>query len=74
MQQGRPGTPIVYYLFDLLELDGEPLVDQPLEERRERLEELLDPQNATVRLSAGRSTTARRSCSDAAKAHRSWRA
>ena len=45
MQQGIAGTPIVYYVFDLLELDGEPLVDLPLEERRERLEELLDPAN-----------------------------
>ena len=42
MQQGKPGTPIVYDVFDLLEVDGEPLVDRPLEERRARLEELLD--------------------------------
>jgi len=51
MQQGKPGTPLVYYVFDLLELDGEPLVDLPIEERRERLEELLDKRNKTVRLS-----------------------
>jgi bifunctional non-homologous end joining protein LigD len=30
MQQGKPGTPIVYEVFDLLELEGEPLVDLPL--------------------------------------------
>jgi bifunctional non-homologous end joining protein LigD len=51
MQQGKAGTPIVYYLFDLLELDGEPLVDLPLEERRGKLEDLLDRRNRTVRLS-----------------------
>ena len=38
MQQGKPGTPIVYFVFDLLEVEGEPLVDLPLEERRKRLE------------------------------------
>jgi bifunctional non-homologous end joining protein LigD len=51
MQQGKAETPIVYYLFDLLELDGEPLIDLPLAERRARLEELLDRRNRTVRLS-----------------------
>jgi bifunctional non-homologous end joining protein LigD len=51
MQQGKPGTPIVYEIFDLLELDGEPLVDLPLRERGKRLEALLDRRNRTVRLS-----------------------
>ncbi|MGB2952953.1 MAG: DNA ligase D, partial [Gaiellaceae bacterium] len=51
MQQGKADTPIVYYVFDLLELEGEPLVDLPLEERRRRLEGLLDRRNRTVRLS-----------------------
>jgi bifunctional non-homologous end joining protein LigD len=41
MQQGRPGTQLVYEVFDLLELDGLPLVELPLLERRARLEELL---------------------------------
>jgi bifunctional non-homologous end joining protein LigD len=49
MQQG--GAPLVYYAFDLLELEGEPLVDLPLTERRRRLVELLDRGNRTVRLS-----------------------
>jgi bifunctional non-homologous end joining protein LigD len=53
MQQGKSGTPIVYYLFDLLEVEGEPIVDLPLEERRQRLEQLLDRRNKTVRLSEG---------------------
>jgi bifunctional non-homologous end joining protein LigD len=52
MQQGKPETPIVYEVFDLLELDGEPTVDLPLTERRARLEQLLDERNRTVRLSA----------------------
>jgi bifunctional non-homologous end joining protein LigD len=51
MQQGKRGTPIVYYVFDLLEVEGEPTVDLPLEERRKRLEKLLDKRNRTVRFS-----------------------
>jgi bifunctional non-homologous end joining protein LigD len=51
MQQGKPGTQLVYYVFDLLELEGESLVDLPLSERRGRLEKLLDRRNRTVRLS-----------------------
>jgi bifunctional non-homologous end joining protein LigD len=43
MQQGKPGTPFVYEIFDVLEIDGEPLVGLPLTERRERLEGLLVP-------------------------------
>jgi bifunctional non-homologous end joining protein LigD len=51
MQQGKAGTPLVYYVFDLLELEGEPLVDLPLSERRARLEPLLDGRYRGVRLS-----------------------
>jgi bifunctional non-homologous end joining protein LigD len=50
LQQGGD-APLAYYVFDLLEHDGEPLVGRPLEERRERLAELLDDRNPTVRLS-----------------------
>mgnify|MGYP000103045039 CR=1 FL=1 len=42
---------LVLYVFDLLEVEGEPLLELPLTERRERLEALLDRRNATVRLS-----------------------
>ncbi|MBV8599143.1 MAG: DNA ligase D [Actinobacteria bacterium] len=49
MQQGTGA--LVYYVFDVLELDGEPLVKLPLRERRVRLEGLLDRRNRTVRLS-----------------------
>ncbi len=51
MQQGKPGTPIVYEMFDVLEIEGRPLVDLPLRERRVRLERLLDRRSTTVRLS-----------------------
>ena len=51
MQQGKPGTPIVYYVFDVLEVEGQALIDLPLVERRKRLEQLLDKRNKTVRLS-----------------------
>jgi bifunctional non-homologous end joining protein LigD len=52
MQQGKAGTPIVYEVFDLLELEGEPLLDLPLAERRAKLEQLLDRRKqTTVRLS-----------------------
>jgi bifunctional non-homologous end joining protein LigD len=51
MQQGKAGTPIVYYVFDLLQLEGEPLVDLPFVERRKRLERLLDKRNRAARLS-----------------------
>jgi bifunctional non-homologous end joining protein LigD len=39
LQQGS--GPLVFYAFDLLELDGEPLVDLPLHERKARLRKLL---------------------------------
>jgi bifunctional non-homologous end joining protein LigD len=51
MQQGKPGTSIVYEVFDALEVDGDPLVELPLRERRVRLARLLDRRNAVVRLS-----------------------
>src|SRR5258705_12259802 len=40
LQQGS--GPLVFYAFDLLELDGEPRIDQPLTERKQQLRELLD--------------------------------
>jgi bifunctional non-homologous end joining protein LigD len=40
MQQGK--GPLVVYLFDVLEADGEPVVDLPLVERRARLAALVD--------------------------------
>jgi bifunctional non-homologous end joining protein LigD len=49
MQKG--GYPLVYYVFDLLELEGAPLIDLPFVERRERLDGILDRRNRTVQLS-----------------------
>jgi bifunctional non-homologous end joining protein LigD len=46
LQQGT--GPLVYYAFDLLELDGEPLLDLPLTERKAELRKLLDKRNRTV--------------------------
>ncbi len=43
--------PIVYYVFDLLHLDGRSLQEEPLEKRREALEGLLRKPSATVQLS-----------------------
>ena len=51
MQQAKAETPIVYYVFDLLEVDGGPIVDLSLSERRARLEKLLDKRNRTVQFS-----------------------
>jgi bifunctional non-homologous end joining protein LigD len=51
MQQGKAGTAYIFVVFDLLEADGEPLVDLPLRERRKRLEGLLDRRNRVVQLS-----------------------
>ena len=51
MQQRKAETPIVYYVFDVLEIEGKPVVDLPLVERRKLLEQLLDRRNKTVRLS-----------------------
>jgi bifunctional non-homologous end joining protein LigD len=52
MQQGKPGTPLVYAVFDVLEVDGVPVVDLPLTDRRERLEALLDARVRTIQVSA----------------------
>jgi len=51
MQEGKPETPLRYYAFDLLELEGEPLTELPLTARRARLEELIDPKGKVVRVS-----------------------
>lgn len=49
LQEGR-GTPVLV-LFDLLELDAEPLLELPLAQRRRRLEELVGPGSSSVLLS-----------------------
>jgi bifunctional non-homologous end joining protein LigD len=49
MQQGS--GPLVLYVFDVLEVEGEPLIDLPFTERRKRLVALLDRRHKTLRLS-----------------------
>ena len=49
MQQGLGR--LVYYVFDVLEVEGQPVLDRVLTERRELLAELLDRRSQTVRLS-----------------------
>jgi bifunctional non-homologous end joining protein LigD len=51
MQQGKQGTRYVFVAFDLLELEGTPLIDLPLSERKRRLAELVDRRQHVVQLS-----------------------
>jgi bifunctional non-homologous end joining protein LigD len=51
LQQGS--GQLVYYAFDLLELDGKPLVGLPLHERKERLGKLIDLRTGSVAVSEG---------------------
>jgi bifunctional non-homologous end joining protein LigD len=51
MQQAKSGTTYLYVAFDVLEVEGEPLVDLPLTERRKRLTELLDRRVGGVQIS-----------------------
>ncbi|HUP33505.1 MAG TPA: DNA ligase D [Gaiellaceae bacterium] len=48
MQQGKEGTTYLYVAFDVLEVEGEPLLDRPLTERRERLAGLIDLRSGGV--------------------------
>jgi bifunctional non-homologous end joining protein LigD len=41
LQNRRPDSPLAYFVFDLLHLDGRDLRDQPLEARKEKLRALL---------------------------------
>ena len=43
---GRAGRTVVYLAFDLVALDGRPLLAEPLERRRERLERVVEPGGA----------------------------
>jgi bifunctional non-homologous end joining protein LigD len=44
----RGTGPLVYYAFDVLEIDGEPQLDLPLDERKAKLRKLLDKRNRAV--------------------------
>jgi bifunctional non-homologous end joining protein LigD len=52
MQQGKRDTQIIYAVFDVLEVDGITVTSLPIEERRQRLEALLDERQKTVQISA----------------------
>ncbi len=45
---GQPGPGLAYLVYDLLVLDGRPLVAEPLERRRSRLARLLSPSPSIV--------------------------
>ena len=55
MQHARPSAadrrevPVSYVVFDLLAVDGQPLIDRPLRERLARLDEVLAPGGAVLR-------------------------
>jgi bifunctional non-homologous end joining protein LigD len=51
LQQGKAGATLIFVVFDLLELEGEALLELSLAERRKRLEALLDRRNKTIQLS-----------------------
>jgi bifunctional non-homologous end joining protein LigD len=51
IQQTREGTRYFYVAFDVLEIDGEPVIDRPLTERRELLTGLLDKRISGVQIS-----------------------
>jgi bifunctional non-homologous end joining protein LigD len=51
MQQGKSGTRYVFVAFDLLEVEGEPVIDLPLTERKERLAALIDRRQRVVQFS-----------------------
>lgn len=50
VDQVRDALPLTLFLFDLLQLDGEPLLDQPLRHRSAALRELVPPALAVPRL------------------------
>jgi bifunctional non-homologous end joining protein LigD len=51
MQQGKADTRYIYVVFDVLEIEGTAVIDLPLVERRERLEQLLDRRSGEIQLS-----------------------
>jgi bifunctional non-homologous end joining protein LigD len=49
---GQMGPPIFFYAFDLLRFNGKDLRDLPIEERKAKLESLLEESPGTIRYSA----------------------
>ena len=48
VQRVRQDVPVTYLIFDVLTLDGEPLLDKPYDERREVLDALRSPGHCRV--------------------------
>jgi bifunctional non-homologous end joining protein LigD len=61
--------PIMFYLFDLLQLDGRSFLDEPIEERKRALSALLDQQSDPLRLSPVFSTTPARLLAEVKRKH-----
>jgi DNA ligase-1 len=57
-------APVVFFAFDLLYLDGEPLFEQPLRERLEKLRSVVGDQLSVVRGSAPSTTDNRQPTTD----------
>ena len=49
---GEPGRPVAYLAFDLLHLDGVPLLSMPLERRRDQLRRVLRPGDEVLAIPA----------------------
>jgi bifunctional non-homologous end joining protein LigD len=52
LDMGQEKPPIVFYAFDLLQLNGKDLQNLPIEERKAKLEELLKKPSGVIRYSA----------------------
>jgi len=64
---GSERPPLLYYAFDLLEMDGRDLTDKPLTERRELLAKLIRPKDGIIRYSVTLGTDGPRLLKEAAK-------
>jgi len=51
LQNARAGAPLAYFVFDLLEVDGEPIAKLALDERKARLEQLVGKAPGVIRYS-----------------------
>jgi bifunctional non-homologous end joining protein LigD len=59
-EMGEERPPIFYYVFDLLRLNGKDLRDLPIEQRKAKLERLLEEPGGPIRYSASLGTDARK--------------
>jgi bifunctional non-homologous end joining protein LigD len=64
---GSERPPLLYYAFDLLELEGRDLTGLPLTERRELLLSLIPPQDSVIRFSVTLGTDGPRLLKEASK-------